>query len=95
MSQNFTNPSRSQALAAQILTHAAYSVLDNEIGKVLNYGQLQRYPKYEETWNKYFSKRMGRLCQGVGKGNNDVGKSVEGTNIFFMSSDLKTYQRTV
>ena len=27
---------------------------------------------------------MGRLCQGVGTGTNDIGKRVEGTNTFFV-----------
>ena len=28
------------ALAAQILAHTAYSVLENEAGKLINYGQI-------------------------------------------------------
>ena len=68
LSHNFTTTSRSQALAAQNLTHAAYSDLDNETGKLLNYGQLRKRPKYQETWNKYFSNKMGSLFQGVGNG---------------------------
>ena len=45
VAHNFTTPSRSRALTAQILTHEDYSVLDNEIGKLLNYGQLRKHPK--------------------------------------------------
>ena len=47
--QNFTTTSRSWDLSAQILTHAAYSVLYNDTGKLLNYGQLIKHPKYKET----------------------------------------------
>ena len=68
MRQILTTPSRSWDLATQNLTHAAYSVLYNETGKLLNYGQLKKHPKYKETWNKYFFNEMGILCQGVNKG---------------------------
>ena len=57
---NYTTPSRSLALAAQTLTHAAYLVLDNDTGKLLNYGQLRKHPDFQETWNKSFSDEMGR-----------------------------------
>ena len=61
---NFTTPSLSRALAEKIMTHVAHSVLDNYTGKLLNYGKLRKYPKYKETLNKYFSNKIGRLCQG-------------------------------
>ena len=32
------------------MTHAAHSVLDNDTGKKLNYGQLRKHPKFQETW---------------------------------------------
>ena len=47
VSHNFTTPSGSRALAAQIMTHAAYSVLDNGPGKLINYGQLRKHTKYK------------------------------------------------
>ena len=90
----YATPSRSRALEAKMLTHAAYYVLYNNTGTILNYGQLRKHPKYQETWNKSFSNEMGRLCQGVGKGENVLGKRSEGKNSF-MSSVLKAYQRTV
>ena len=65
-----------------MLTHAAYYVLEKDTGKLLNHGQLRKHPKYQETWNKYFSNEMGRLFQGVDKGKNGHGKIVEGTNTF-------------
>ena len=67
-SQKYTTPSHSRALEAQLLTHVANSVLYHETGKQLNYGQLRKNPKIQETWNKYFSNEMVRLCQGVGTG---------------------------
>ena len=62
------------------MIHAAYSVLDNYTVKLMNYVQLRKHPKFQETWNKSFSNEMGRLCQGVGKGKNGLGKIVEGKN---------------
>ena len=50
-----------------MLTHAAYSLLENDTRKLLNYGPLKDHPKYKETWNNYFYNEMGRLFQGVGK----------------------------
>ena len=84
LSHNYTTTSRSQALASQILTHAAYSVLENDTGKQLNYGQLRKNPGFQETRNKSFSNEMGRLCQGVSKGKNGLGKRAEGTNNFYV-----------
>ena len=52
--------------------------------KQLNYGQLINHPKFQETWNRYFSNEMGGLCQGVGKENKGIGKRVEGTNTFYV-----------
>ena len=46
--------------------HVANSVLEQETGKQLNYGQLRKNPRFQETWKKSFSNEMGRLCQGVG-----------------------------
>ena len=83
---NYNTPSRSRALAAQILTHAACSVLDNETGKQLNCVQFRKHPKFQETWNKYFSNEMGILWQGFSKGGKVLGKRVEGTNTFYVIS---------
>ena len=67
---------------AQLLAHVAHSVLDHDTGNQLNYGQLINHPKFQKTWNQSFSNEMGRLCQGVGIGKNNLGKRVEGTNTF-------------
>ena len=82
--QKYMTPSHSRSLATQLLTHMANSVLEQETGKQLNYGQLRKHPRLQETWNKSFSNEMGRLCQGFGKGPNGKGQRIEGTNTFFV-----------
>ena len=82
--KQYTTPSHSRAMSIQLLTHMASSVLEQETGKQLNYGQLKKHPRLQETWNKSFSNEMGRLCQGVGKGPTGKGKIIEGTNTFFV-----------
>ena len=71
-------------MAEQLLTHVANSVLDQQTGKQLNYVQLRKHPKFQETRNKSFSNEMGRLCQGVGTGKNVIGKRMEVTNTFYV-----------
>ena len=66
------------------MTHVAYLVLDHDTGEQLNYGQLRKHPKFQETWNKYFSNEMGRLCQGVGTGENGLGNGLDGTDTFYV-----------
>ena len=39
---------------------------------------------YNDTGNKYFSNEMFKLCQGVVKGGNGLGKIVEGKNTFYV-----------
>ena len=67
-----------------MLMHASCPVLDNDTGKQMNYGQLRKQPKFQETWYKYFLKKMGRLCQGVSTGKNGLVKRVEVTDIFYV-----------
>ena len=71
------------SLATHLLTHMANSVLKHEKVKHLNYGQLRKHPRLQETWKTSFSNEMGRLCQGVGKGPNGKGKRIDGTNTLF------------
>ena len=71
-------------MAEQLLTHVAKSVLDQKSGKQLNYVQLRKHPKFQETWNDYFSNEMGILGQGVVTGNNSIGKRIEGTSTFYV-----------
>ena len=66
--QKYTTTSHSRALATHLLTHMSNSVLEHETGKQLNYGQLRKHPRFQETWKTSFSNEMGRLFRGVGKG---------------------------
>ena len=84
LTQKYTTPSHSRALAEQLLTHVANSVLEQETEKQLNYGKLRKHPRFQETWNRLFSNKMGRVCQGVGTGTNGIGEIVEVTNTFFI-----------
>ena len=52
--QKYTTPSHSSALATQFLTHMENSVLEQETGKQLNYEQLRKHSRLQETWNKSF-----------------------------------------
>ena len=61
----------------------ANSVLEQETGKQLNYGQLRKNPRLQDTWKTSFSNEMGILCQGVGTCPNGKGKRIEVTNTFF------------
>ena len=81
--KKYTTPSHSRELATHLLTHMAKSVLEHETGKKLNYGQLRKHPRLQDTWKTSFSNEMGRLCQGVGTGTNGKGKIIEGKNTFF------------
>ena len=55
VTQKYTTPSHSRVLTAQFLTHVSHSVLGQETGKQLNYGQMRKHPRFQETWNKSFS----------------------------------------
>ena len=44
----------------------ALAVMDKETGKMLNYRQLMRLPKYREIWSKSSANEFGRLANGVG-----------------------------
>ena len=76
--QKYTIPSHSRELATHFLTRMANSVLEHETGKKINYGQLRKHPRLQETWKTSFSNEMGRLCQGVGKIPNGKGNRIEG-----------------
>ena len=44
----------------------AMAVMDQATGKMLNYRQLQRDPKYSADWNVSAANEFGRLANGVG-----------------------------
>ena len=53
--------------------HEVMSVLDAETGKILNYCQLVRDPKYKKDWQLSSANEFGRLA-------NSVGGRIRGTN---------------
>ena len=60
----------------EVHTDVANAVLDHETGKMMNYRDLLRHPKYREDWSKSSANEFGRLAQGVGD-------RVEGTDTIF------------
>jgi hypothetical protein len=55
--------------------HQAMAVMDAESGKLLNYKQLMRHPKYKGKWEISSANEFGRLANGVGgriKGTNTI-----------------------
>ena len=46
--------------------HQAMAVMDKASGKLLNYRQLMRDPKYKKEWNISAANEFGRLADGVG-----------------------------
>ena len=46
--------------------HQAMAVMDAETGRLLNYKQLMRYPKYKKRWSNSYANEFGRLANGVG-----------------------------
>ena len=46
--------------------HEALAVMDRDTGKMMNYRQLIRNPKYREVWSKSSANEFGRLANGVG-----------------------------
>jgi hypothetical protein len=44
------------------------SVLDPATGKFLEHRQLCRDPRYKATWDTSYTNKLGRLCQGIGRG---------------------------
>ena len=45
----------------------ATAVMDAETGKILNYKQLMRDPKYKKKWSTSSANEFGRLANGVGR----------------------------
>ena len=68
--------------AESMVDEIASPVLDEDMGEYLNYRQLRQHLKLKHIWNQSFSNEMGRLCQGIGVGDNGIGHRVEGTDTF-------------
>ena len=70
-----------QRLATAVIPVLAYSrrypyefilkwyipVLDEELGKSLEWRQLRNHPRRKEVWQQLYKNNLGRLCQGVSK----------------------------
>ena len=63
--------------------YQAMAVMDASTGKMLNYRQLRRDPKYKIQWDKSEANEFGRLANGVGS-------RIKGTNTikFICKSDV-------
>ena len=48
--------------------HQALTVMDEETGKILNYKQLMKNPKYKKVWSVSAANEIGRLANGVAGG---------------------------
>ena len=44
----------------------ALAVMDKETGKLINYCQIMRHPKYRKAWSILAANKFGQLTQGVG-----------------------------
>eukprot|EP00804_Cyclotella_cryptica_P012573 CCRYP_014710-RA/>CCRYP_014710-RA protein AED:0.34 eAED:0.26 QI:0/0/0/1/0/0/2/0/588 len=58
-----------QNTAKQLVVHA---VLNEDSGKILEYRQLIKHPKYADTWTTSYANELGRLTQGI--------RDIPGTN---------------
>ena len=62
----------------------AFPVLDEETGKLMEYQQLRKHPKYATTWTTSYSNDMGRICQEIVNNTEGTGKRIESTDTFFV-----------
>ena len=63
--------------------YQAMAVMDASTGKMLNYRQLCRDPRYKIQWDKSAANEFGRLANGVGsriKGTNTI-KFIRKSNV--------------
>ena len=60
------------------LQHTCNAVFDEETGKLLEYKQLMKHPKYAKVWARSYANELGRLAQGI--------RDIKGTDtIFFIT----------
>ena len=50
----------------EIEVHQAMAVMDEQTGRLLNYKQLMRDPKYKKNWSTSSANEFGHLANGVG-----------------------------
>ena len=65
----------------------ANAIIDEETGKLLEYRDLVKMEKYQDTWTTSLANDLGRLAQGI--------RGVPGTNNFFFipGSDIPKDRR--
>ena len=64
-----TNPVPDESIADRVARRrreAAHSVLDQDTGKLLEYRQLLKDPKFKQIWTRSAADEFGRLAQGIG-----------------------------
>ena len=67
----------------KFLESLACPVTDEETGKTMEYRELRRHPKLKHIWERSYTNEMGRLCQGVGRGDKGAKQQrVAGTDTF-------------
>ena len=59
--------------------------MDEEIGQLLKYRQLNTHTKFAHIWNQSYSNKMARLCQGVVTGLDGTGKRFDSTDTFHVT----------
>jgi hypothetical protein len=81
--------------------YRACAVIDEETGKSMEYRDLLKDPKHQETWSRAAANEFGRLFNGVGK-NAEGTQRVKGTNTCYWIRKSQvskgkrvTYARTV
>jgi hypothetical protein len=63
------NPVTNESIADRVARRrreAAHSVLDQDTGKLLEYRQLLKDPKFKQIWTRSAADEFGRLAQGIG-----------------------------
>ena len=51
---------------------------------MLEYRQIRKHPAFHKIWNKSYSNKLGRICQGIGTSTRGSVKRAKGTNTFFL-----------
>ena len=52
----------------QFLESLACPVTNEETGKAMEYRELRQHPKLKHIWETSYANEMGRLCQGIDRG---------------------------
>ena len=73
-----TTPTTPSKLSARQYPHELLNaVLDKTTGKLMQYRNLIRIPKYQEVWQRAYGNKLGHLAQGIHG-------QIQGTNTLFL-----------